>query len=217
MQQIARIFVSLAVVCGATNLPAPACSDEVVSQLIDDIDLTKLDELIEDAELLIMRLKAQQNTSSDAFSSSDEQDKPNPDQVALTRSRGDLLCFANSLGPQKSRVLLDNYFSRVETGLNESLDLMRAFSGLTNTYAQSECPSFMLDMATSATTQIKAFPRAEMAELVLHLETCWPDEGETEADGTQLNMDARYYHARELMGQMRRVTVLVNDANEWCG
>ena len=58
--------------------------------------------------------------------------------------------------------------------------------------------------------------RADMAVLILHLESCWPDETAAEADGSPFDIDARYYRARDLMQSVQRMSLGVRAAQEWC-
>ncbi|WP_299967492.1 hypothetical protein [uncultured Roseobacter sp.] len=194
-------------------------ADALVERLIDEISLDALDQIIEDAGYQINLLKSLQNNpeGGGAAQPEDEVAVVSGGGQALTRTRADLLCFADNFGNQKSPAELDGYFDGIENGLRLSQTLLTSFDALKPSFAEDSCNPIMVNMVDTAGAELAGVSRAEMAELALHLETCWPDQGIAEADGSQIDMDARYFRARDLLRQVRRVTVRVDAAKAYCG
>lgn len=194
---------------------APA--DSVVQRLVDEISLEALDKIIEDASFQINLLKSVQNNPEGTAQAETEEIDVSDDRSALRRTRADLLCFADNFGPQKSPEQLDAYFDGIESGLRVGQTLLTSFDALKPSFSENNCNPIMVDMADTANAEVRSVSIAEMSVLVLHLETCWPDEGVSEADGSDIDMDARYYRARDLLRQIQRVGVRLDAAQEYCG
>lgn len=218
LNRIANKSSIIALVAGIVFCSAAdGYAQDTVDDLINGIDLDALDEIIEDAALQIRLLKLNGDApdvggNTDTSLATDGSMRP-----ALPRTRADPLCFAENLGDQKSRAALDEYFNSVEVGLARSQAFLSSFDVLKGNFVENGCPPVMVEMAQSASNEMVDLSRADMAELVLHLETCWPDEGVAEADGAPLDIDARYYRARGLMQSVRRVGRGINAAKAFCG
>lgn len=195
---------------------APAGAETAVERMIDGISLDPLDQIISDADLQLSLLKAGREIPGEGDTTVTATLGDDAGRGPLARTRGNLLCFADNLGQQRSVSALDGYFNTAEDALVRGQAFLSSFELLKGNFAPDNCPPVLTEMSASAATEVGSVSRSDMAVLILHLETCWPDETASEADGTPFDVDARYFRARDLMQSLQRVGLGVRAAQEWC-
>ena len=191
-------------------------ADTGVEQMIDAISLEPLDQIISDADLQLSFLKAGREITGESEASVTVAMRDDGGGGPLPRTRANLLCFADNLSDQRSGAELDAYFETASDALTRGQTFLSSFELLKVNFTQENCPPVLTEMATSAAAEVGRVSRADMAVLILHLESCWPDETAAEADGSPFDIDARYYRARDLMQSVQRMSLGVRAAQEWC-
>ena len=204
------------VLAGVLLSVGPAFADASVEGMIDAISLEPLDKIISDADLQLSLLKAGRDIPSETEAPTAVVQRDTLGGAPLPRTRANLLCFADNLGAQRSGVALDAYFDTAAEALARGQTFLSSFELLKGNFSQSNCPPVLAEMASSAATEVGSVSRADLAVLILHLESCWPEEAAAEADGSPFDIDARYYRARDLMQSVQRVSLGVRAAQEWC-
>lgn len=194
----------------------PANAQEDIQSIVNGITLDRLDEIIRDADARIAALKA---GSALALGPNDaeQSDGIAPQGGKLPRSRFELLCFADGSRGQTSRRQLDAFLADAQGALSIGTRYLQTFDDFRGDFAEGSCNPFMVQATDAAAVELQKVSRGEMVELILHLETCYPDEGITEADGSELDMDARFYNARGLLQNLRRLERSIREAQEYCG
>lgn len=204
------------VLAGVFLSVSPGLADTGVERMIDAISLEPLDQIISDADLQLSLLKAGREITSDGDAPVSVAMRDDAGRGPLPRTRANLLCFADNLGDQRSGAELDAYFETASEALTRGQTFLSSFDLLKVNFPQDNCPPVLTEMATSAAAEVGRVSRADMAVLILHLESCWPDEATAEADGSPFDIDARYYRARDLMQSLQRISLGVRAAQEWC-
>ncbi|APX14273.1 hypothetical protein [Tateyamaria omphalii] len=136
--------------------------------------------------------------------------------VALNRERTSPLCFRENEYRQKTPTQLQAYFETVEQSISRVNSTLKSFNDLSADYAEGQCPGFMVQMLAAAENSLSSVSRPELSDLSYHLETCWPDDDLTEANGAPLDMDQRYARARQGLDQYRRAARSYSQAEAWC-
>ncbi|WP_424975704.1 hypothetical protein [Dinoroseobacter sp. S124A] len=195
-----------------------ALAQQIVSD--DDmatLDLSSIDRTIDQIASQVELLKGAGSGAASALGPAPTEPETTETVVYRTdRARSNALCFRDSDTGHDTLGALDGYFETVEALIGTVDTTVVAFDGLKGIHQQGSCPKFMRDMLTTLDRQLASVSRRDLSDLVFHLETCWPDEGATEADGSVLDMDARYARARTSLNSYRRSQRGFREAAAWC-
>ncbi|MEM0921544.1 MAG: hypothetical protein AAGI13_00760 [Pseudomonadota bacterium] len=198
-------------------LPGTAMAQQRVSDgEIQSLDLTAIDRTIREISLSVERLKG---VGAAPVPSPAPVTETPPTEVAVLRtdrSESNGPCFRGSDTGHFSPEALDAYFSSVEVVV-ETVDTTITFLGqLRSVDSQSACPTVAKSLLPDLEQQIGSISRGDLSDLVYHLEVCWPDEGLTEADGSELDMDTRYARARTALRSFRNSQRGFEEVSSWC-
>ncbi|WP_299736511.1 hypothetical protein [uncultured Roseobacter sp.] len=208
---IKSIFALLAFAIPATAQPA-------IETQMSLLDMTEIDGIIEDISQQVELLQFGASANGLAPATSVERDDET--QVAAiqsgTRLRLNPLCFLDSEYGHNTPAELDAYFNDLEDIVGKVSATMVSFTGLKEQYDQGSCPGFMQGMLEESQSQLNVVSRPQLSDMVYHLETCWPDDGVAEADGSPLDIDARYARARQSLSSFRISMRSYREAAQWC-
>lgn len=205
-------------IVAAILLACSASAQTLTEADLAKLDLGSIDQKISEISLEVARLKGDSVASSAGAGSSLVPLAPSNTTAALltSRSRANALCFQDSLSGHVDQVELDAFFD----GLGEMVGLVNttivAFDSLKTSYGQGACPDFMTEMLGTIETQVGSVSRRDLSDLAFHLESCWPDDGMTEVDGSPLDIDARYQRARNSLQTYGQIQRAYREAAAWC-
>ncbi|MEM6824513.1 MAG: hypothetical protein AAF566_05325 [Pseudomonadota bacterium] len=194
-------------------------AQQVTEQDLRALDLSKIDESIERISTQVAVLRGSQTGSGLGTLGTTQPSAPQQTAAVAPqgqRSRSNALCFRDSLSGHQSASALDAYFDTLETMVARVNTTAVAFEGLKPNHAEGMCPSYMLEMLASMDNQVGSVSRRDLSDIAFHLETCWPDDGVTEMDGSELDMESRYQRARSALQLYGRTQRAYREAAAWC-
>ncbi|WP_420862022.1 hypothetical protein [Algirhabdus cladophorae] len=212
-------IICLAAVCGIFfAAPKAAHAQAVTAEEMATLDLTQVDRLLDEIRQQVDLVKFGSNGLGQVGQAAETTTAFTAPDVAPSslRSRGNALCFADNFYDQRTPAELDAYFDSVETIVSTALTTLGSFKGLQEVTPQGQCPPFMVGMVQSVDASLKSVVLGDLNGLVLHLEECWVDEGSFEADGSPLNIEARYVRARQYRTAFSNSVRRQREAAEWC-
>lgn len=219
--QIGRLTLPCVLVLVGVLASASQGYAQAISQSeMDALSLDKLDEIVARVESQIGIVQATNGIPGTSGLGGAQTDGTGGDtdvvRPAAARTRAEPLCFADNFGAQTSPELLETYFEDVAGRLANGQANLTGFEALKAVNVEGSCVEPIPTMLTITRNELGAVSRAELAELIFHLETCWPDDGVTALDGGPLDMDASYNRARRLMRSLGVMQRNLREAVQWC-
>lgn len=212
------IFRTLVIVCAVFSAAFPSVSQPLLTQSdIDALDMTRIDEALNEIALQIDRLPPVGGSSTTELSSLSDTTSGATVPIPTTqRARANALCFGDSTLGLGTPEELDRYLADLEALIERVDTTLAAFDGLKAINPQGSCPTFMVEMIVTIDRRLGTFSRRDISDLVFHLETCWPDDGVTRQDATPVNMDQTHARARGGLVEYGRSQRGFREASTWC-
>lgn len=211
-----RSLIWLFILCG---FALPGASQAPLTQSdIDALDVSRIDATINEIALQVDRLRVIGVPLGDepAFSGtqgSTDVVQPGPNSL---RARANALCFGDSTLGLATPESLDRFLAEVGELVERVDTTIASFDGLKAIHPKGACPTFMTEMMVTVDRRLGSVSRRDLSDLVLHLETCWPDDGVERQDGAPLNIDARSARARAELVNYGRSQRGFREASTWC-